>query len=273
MEFCNCLDSIGIFDSGFGGLTVMKAIRALLPHENIVYYGDTAHLPYGTKSKETVTRYAVDIASFLCTQNIKLLVVACHTACAHALVQLQQTSPLPVIGITTATIEEVARLSPKGSVVILGTRGTIASGIYQEAIQKFLPSSQPIGIACQLLVSLVEEGYIDHPMTKLAIHDYLSSLDTNNIDTLILGCTHFPLLHRQIQQAVASHIHIIDPSHLCAQLVKKLLTENKLLNPQQSPPHDQFFVSDHPEQFCRFGESFLGYPILKKSVNFFHTPD
>lgn len=249
----------------------MKAIRILLPRENIIYFADTAHLPYGTKSRETVLQYALDIAAFLCSQNIKLLVVACHTACVHALQELQQKTSVPVIGITTSAIEEVIRLSKQGQIAILGTRGTIASRMYQKAIEKRLPTAQVVGIACQLLTSLVEEGLIDHPITKMAIQEYLRPLQNQNIDTLVLGCTHFPLLHQQIQKALPPHVQIIDPAHHCAQVVKQLLEEKELLNPQQKRPQEQFFVSDDPEQFRRLGSSFLGIPIAKKSVNFLNS--
>ncbi len=232
----------------------MKAIRSLLPHENIVYVGDTAHLPYGTKSRDTILRYSLEIATFLSEQDIKVLVVACHTACSFALSELQKKIAVPVLGITTATIEEVAR-TPANKMALLATRGTISSGMYQNALQNLIP------IPCPLLVSLVEEGYIDHPLTELAIQEYLLPLKNQKIDTLILGCTHFPLLQSQIQRALPSHIQIIDPSKHCAMSLKKLLEDRHLLNSQTSAPHYQFFVSDDPEKFRLLGNTFLGSPI------------
>jgi glutamate racemase len=242
----------------------MRAIKNLLPHENIIYFGDTAHLPYGTKSQETVLRYSRQIATFLAQQNIKLLVVACHTACSHALAVLEKEMHIPVIGITRAAIEEMARRSSK-NVAILATRGTIASGLYQKTLQQ-----KTFPIACPLLVSLVEEGLIDHPITDLAIREYLKSLP--NIDTLLLACTHFPLLYKQIGRALPPHVNLIDPSQLCAELTAQTLNKLHLLNSQLSS-HDNFFVSDSPDQFLALGPAFLGYPILKKSVKFFHTAD
>ncbi len=250
--------SIGIFDSGFGGLTVMKAIRTLLPHENIIYFGDTARLPYGTKSRETILRYSMENAAFLIRQGIKVLVVACHTACSFALEELQQKFDLPIIGVTTPMIEQMQLLSPKGKIAILGTHGTIASGAYQNAIRKIFPSAEVSAIACQLLVHLVEEGYIDHPITASAIQEYLLPLKNKNIDTVVLGCTHFPLLQNQIQQAFDPQIRVVDPAQFCAVFLKKLLKDQNLLNPDKTAGHYQFYVSDAPEKFRLLGNTFLG---------------
>lgn len=258
--------SIGIFDSGFGGLTVMKAIRALLPHENIIYFGDTARLPYGTKSRETILRYSMENASFLIQQGIKVLVVACHTACSFALEELEQKFDIPIIGVTTPMIEQVGGLSTRGKIAILGTRGTIASGSYQNAIQKLLPAAEISPIACQLLVHLVEEGYIDHPITSMAIFEYLHSLKNKDIDTIILGCTHFPLLLKQIQQIVGPHIQVVDPAHYCAASLKKLLQERQLINLDLSTPDTQFFVSDDPEKFRLLGKTFLEHTLPTVSL-------
>lgn len=239
----------------------MKAIRHLLPHENIIYFGDTAHLPYGTKSRETILRYSLEIATFLSEQKIKILVVACHTACSFALAELQTTLKIPVIGITTPTIEKVVQSSTSGKIAILGTRGTISSGMYQKSIQTLAPQAQVLGIPCQLLVSLVEEGFLDHPLTHLALREYFKPLDPHDIDTLVLGCTHFPLLIEPIQKALPSHINIIDPSHLCAETVKNYLHFSSLLNPVKAFPTDQFFVSDDPEKFRLLGTLFLDRSI------------
>lgn len=259
--------SIGIFDSGFGGLTVMKAIRALLPHENILYFGDTARLPYGTKSRETIVRYSIENASFLIQQGIKVLVVACHTACSFALEELQQKFDIPIIGVTTPMIEQVAQISSRGKIAILGTRGTIASGAYQNAIRKLLPHAEISAIACQLLVPLVEEGYIDHPITAMAIFEYLHSLKNKDIDTILLGCTHFPLLLKQIQQTVGPSVQVIDPAQFCAASLKKLLQDQKLINPDLSTPDTQFFVSDDPEKFQLLGKTFLGHTVSEVALS------
>lgn len=258
--------SIGIFDSGFGGLTVMKAIRALLPHENIIYFGDTARLPYGTKSRETILRYSMENASFLIQQGIKVLVVACHTACSFALEELEQKFDIPIIGVTTPMIEQVGQISPRGKIAILGTRGTIASGAYQNAIQKLLPKAEISPLACQLLVHLVEEGYIDHPITAMAIFEYLHSLKNKDIDTIILGCTHFPLLLKQIQQNVGPLVQVIDPAHYCAVSLQRLLLERQLINLDVSTPDSHFFVSDDPEKFRILGKTFLEHTLPEVSL-------
>jgi glutamate racemase len=258
--------SIGIFDSGFGGLTVMKAIRSLLPHENIIYFGDTARLPYGTKSRETIQRYSMENGSFLIEQGIKVLVVACHTACSFALEEMQQKFEIPVIGVTTPMIEQVAQISKRGKIAILGTRGTIASGAYQNAIQKILPHAEIAPLACQLLVHLVEEGYIDHPITAMATYEYLHSLKNKDIDTIILGCTHFPLLLKQIQQTVGPNVQVIDPAQFCALSLKKLLEEKQLTN-THTEPTTQFFVSDDPEKFRLLGKTFLGQPLPEVALS------
>jgi glutamate racemase len=257
--------SIGIFDSGFGGLTVMKAIQALLPHENILYFGDTARLPYGTKSRETIVRYSLENAGFLIQQGIKVLVVACHTACSFALEELQQKFDIPVIGVTTPMIEQIPHISKRGKIAILGTRGTIGSGAYQNAIQKILPDAEISGIACQLLVPLVEEGYIDHPITAMALFEYLHSLKNKDIDTIILACTHFPLLLKQIQQTVGNHVQVIDPAQFCAASLNQVLQEKNLLNPLREPT-TQFFVSDDPEKFRLLGKTFLGHSLSEVAL-------
>jgi glutamate racemase len=257
--------SIGIFDSGFGGLTVMKAVRHLLPHENIIYFGDTARLPYGTKSRETILRYSMENASFLIQQGIKVLVVACHTACCFALEELQKKFELPIIGVATAAIEEAVQSSPSGKIAILGTRGTIASGNYQRLIHRLLPTAQLTPIACQLLVHLVEEGYIDHPITEMALREYLHSLQSKPIETIILGCTHFPLLQDALKKVLDPNIRVIDPALSCAAALKKLLEDRSLMNIDGKEGNCQFYVSDDPEKFRSLGQTFLGQPL--DSVN------
>jgi glutamate racemase len=244
----------------------MKAIRSLLPHENVLYFGDTARLPYGTKSRETIVRYSLENASFLAEQGIKVLVVACHTACSFALEELQQKFNIPIIGVITPMIEHVSRISPNGKIAILGTRGTITSGAYQKAIQKNLPTAELFPIACQLLVPLVEEGFIDHPITAMTLFEYLHPLKNKELDMIILACTHFPLLMKQIQQTVGPHIQVVDPAHFCAEALKNVLQEKNLLNPLHEGAA-QFFVSDDPEKFQQLGQTFLGHPLPKVELN------
>ncbi len=253
--------SIGIFDSGFGGLTVMRAIRQVLPHENIIYFGDTARVPYGSKSPETIFRYTLENSAFLVDQGIKVLVIACHTACSIAFNEIKKMSKVPIIGVLLPAVEEVVKQTKKGSVAILGTRATISSGVYQEEISKRLPQAEIMSISCPLLVPLVEEGYIEHPVSELIIQEYLRPLRHKPIDTLLLACTHYPLLFTTIQKILGEEVTLIDPAASCADYVKDLLTKKNLLNPQNDTPNYQFYVSDDPEKFRLLGKTFLNYPI------------
>ncbi len=253
--------SIGIFDSGFGGLTVMRAIMQALPKENIIYFGDTARLPYGNKSTETIIRYSLENARFLADKGIKALVIACHTACAAALDELQASSPIPVIGVIPSAIADVAQYAKKGRVAILGTRGTVQSGVYQQEIQKRIPHAEIHAISCPLFVPLVEEGYIEHPLTITAIQEYLTPLKSKEIECLVLGCTHYPLIAHMIQKELGQNITLIDPAIGCAGKLRELLDNKGWHNPQQQRPLYEFYVSDDPEKFRLLGKTFLNYPI------------
>jgi glutamate racemase len=253
--------SIGIFDSGFGGLTVMRAIRTVLPHENLIYFGDTARLPYGNKSAETILRYAHENAQFLLSKKIKLLVIACHTACAYALEEISKTFDVPVVGVIPPAVNQLIQLPKKQKVAILGTRGTIASGIYQSKIREILPQTEILAIACPLFVPLVEEGYTNHHMATLAIREYLSPLKDKGVDATLLGCTHYPLMVGEIQNELGAKVTLIDPGYACAREVGKLLHKNHLFNEQKETPRYEFFVSDDPDKFRQLGQTFLGCPI------------
>jgi glutamate racemase len=253
--------SIGIFDSGFGGLSVMRAIRAVLPYENIIYFGDTARLPYGGKSAETIVRYSVENASFLISQGIKILVNACHTSCSVAFEELQKSFSIPIIGVVQPAVEEVVKETKEGLIGILGTRATIASGVYQNLLQIRLPNAQLTAISCPLFVPLVEEGYIEHPLAEMVIQEYLRPLKRKEIDTLLLGCTHYPLLQSLIQKELGPNLKLVDPAIRCAETIEHLLEELQLKNLQRDLPHYQFFVSDDTEKFRLLGKTFLNYPI------------
>lgn len=253
--------SIGIFDSGFGGLTVMRALRALLPNENIIYFGDTARLPYGSKSPETILRYSLENASFLADLGIKILVIACNTACSAALEEVRRTFPLPIVGITEQGVDEVFRLFPKGKVGILGTRATIASEVYQKEILSRNSTLELLALSCPLFVPLVEEGYIEHPISTLIVQETLRPLKENGVQGILLGCTHYPLLRAAIQQEIGPDVLLIDPAHACAEKTRALLEEKNLLNPQTASPHYQFFVSDDPAKFRLHGRTFLDFPL------------
>ncbi len=257
-------DPIGIFDSGFGGLTVLKELQRVLPYEQMIYVGDTAHLPYGTKSRETITRYSLENCSFLASQGVKLIVIACNTATSMALNTLQAHFSIPLIGVIDPVIESLVKPpKPTGEmrIGILGTQATVMSNVYQKKIHHHLPNSKLIAVPSPLLVNLVEEGFIDHPMTHLAIEEYLEPLLQAGVDTIILACTHFPLLKDLIEQAASSHVQVIDPALACAQAVKATLHKLDLLSTNRDASNPLFYVSDDPDKFQRLGSQFLKHPI------------
>lgn len=245
--------SIGIFDSGLGGLSVLRHITNILPFENIVYFGDTARMPYGTKSGQVIERYAIENAAFLMTKEIKALVVACNTASCFSLNSLQQAFSIPVIEMIHPTIEAIKKKSHMKKIAILGTQATIDSGVYQ----KFLPLIEIIPIAAPLLVHLVEEEYLNHPFVSLMIQEYLRPLKTNPVEALVLACTHFPLLSEQIQKELFFQTQLIDPGLYCAYALKEVLTSHDLLHDSQNPPLYRFYVSDAADKFEQLSKKFL----------------
>jgi glutamate racemase len=253
--------SIGIFDSGFGGLTVMKAIKTVMPNENIIYFGDTARLPYGSKSADAILRYSIENATFLMEQKIKVLVIACHTACTHALEILQNMFDFPIVGVIGPGVEEALKVSTTNSIAILGTRATISSGVYQQHFQARIPGIDLTPISCPLFVPLVEEGYIEHPLTETVTQEYLRPLRRKEVDTVLLACTHYPLIQTIIQKELGANVALVDPAISCAENIRDLLISKNLQNPQKDIPHYQFFVSDDPEKFRLLGKTFLNYPI------------
>jgi glutamate racemase len=218
-------------------------------------------LPYGNKSPDTIAAYCIENISFLIDQQIKILVVACHTACTAALDRLRETFDLPIIGIMEQGIEETVLSTHTQKIAILGTRTTIASGVYQHRIQEHCPSAKIYAIACPLFVPLIEEGYIDHPIATLVVKEYLHPLKDKEIDTLLLGCTHYPLLQHLLQQELGSSVAVIDPALRCARQLRRFLEDRDLLNCQTTLPQYTFYVSDDPEKFRSLGKSFLLCPI------------
>lgn len=249
-------ESIGIFDSGVGGLTVLKQLMRTLPQENFVYFGDTARLPYGDKSRETIINYSVENTHFLLEKKIKMLVIACNTASAFALEPLTQMFQIPIIGPIEPGAELALQTSKNKRIAILGTRGTISSKAFENAILSKFPSAYVLSIACPLLVPLVEEHLIDHPATKLILNDYLKPIFDEEIDTIVLGCTHYPLLAPLIQSIATDSIRVIDCAAACAQTVKSILQTHAIEGAHQQPTC-QFFVSDDATKFERIGQKFL----------------
>ena len=252
---------IGIFDSGFGGLTVFSELRKLLPREDIVYFGDTARVPYGSKSKEVVTGFSLQIADFLIKQKVKMIVVACNTASAFALPALQKKFRLPVFGVIQPGAEAALRTSKKKRIGVIGTAGTIRSASYDKAIRSLDKKTTIFSKACPLFVPLIEEGWIDHPVTKAVAKEYLAPLAKKGIDVMVLGCTHYPLIKKVIREIVDGNISLIDSAEATAADVRNILDRYGLLEKGGSAGKYRFYVSDYPEKFKKLGRMFLGHPV------------
>lgn len=249
---------IGVFDSGIGGLTVVRALTARLPHENIVYFGDTARVPYGTKSPQVVREYAAQDAAFLAEHQVKMIVVACNTVSAVAIDVVRKLARVPVVGVIQPGAEAAVHASTRGRIGIIGTQATVNSGAYAHAIRILAPEARVTAISCPLFVPLAEEGWIDHQVTMLTAKEYLFPLTLEKIDTLILGCTHYPVLRAAIAAAVGPGVALIDSGEAAALDVERVLDGNGLRNPSNQRPRLQFFVSDIPDKFTEVGERFLG---------------
>ncbi|MDD3806410.1 MAG: glutamate racemase [Candidatus Marinimicrobia bacterium] len=252
---------IGIFDSGLGGLTVYRQIRTLLPSENIIYLGDTARVPYGSKSTATIRDFTSQITRFLLNQPVKALVIACNTASSLALDVVMTLTHLPVINVIEPGVLEALRLTQRKRVGVIGTRATIESEAYPKKIHEYDPSLQVYSVPCPLFVPLVEEGWEHHLVTKMIAEEYLNPLISLAIDTLILGCTHYPILKPVLQTILPLNVTIVDSSQVVAQAVRHALEALNLLNPQTIPGTDLFYVTDFPRKFTAISSRFLGYEL------------
>ena len=248
---------VGIFDSGLGGLTVVKALLAKAPALPIIYFGDTARFPYGTKSAETVIRYAHENVRFLVDHGAEVIVVACNTATATALASLQGAFPVPVYGVIEPAAEQAARVTKSGRIGVIGTTRTIKTQSYTQSILQRLPKAFVTAIACPLLVSMIEDDCPSDEAKRLVIREYLRPLKENNVDTLLLGCTHYPLLEPLIRDEMGPHVAIVDPAQSCATLIATTLPPL----PTRTPPRHRFFASDDTDRFQAIGESILGTKI------------
>ncbi len=255
--------AIGIFDSGFGGLTVVSEILKQLPGEEIVYFGDTAHLPYGTKSKETVTRFSLKIADFLHRkQGVKIIVVACNTASSCAVEALKENVDIPVVDVITPGARAVPGLTKNNRIGIIGTTATIRSKAYEEVIAKLNPEMKIFTQPCPLFVPLVEEGWLDNQETLLVAKRYLGPLKDEKVDTLILGCTHYPLLKKIITRVMGVNVSLVDSARETASEVKRVLDDRGLRAKAASQTvRHRYFVSDDPDKFVSLGRGFLGKDI------------
>lgn len=254
---------IGVFDSGLGGLTVLRALQARLPAEDLIYFGDTARVPYGTKGARTVVRFAVQDAALLAERRPKMLVVACNTASSFALPRLRELLAAPVLGVIGPGVRAALRRTRGGKVAVIGTSGTIRSGRYQEGLQRDLPAERVLARECPLFVPLVEEGLLEHPLTELALVEYLAPIRAAGVDTLILGCTHYPLLKPAIARYMGPAVALVDSADELADSAARLLAEHGLARNGPEAPRGrlEFWLSDLPWKFREIGERFLGRPI------------
>lgn len=262
---------IGVFDSGVGGLTVAREIMRQIPNEKIVYFGDTARVPYGSKSKETVTRFSRQIVRFLQTFQVKTIVVACNTASAYALDELEREIEIPMIGVVKPGAKTAVEVTKNGRVGVIATDATIGSQIYTKYIKELNKDVTIYGKACPLFVPLVEEGLWQDPVTDEIARRYLTELIDIDIDTLILGCTHYPLIRSTLGKIMGEQVNLVNPAYETAKELRELLEQKGLLN--QEPPklganQYLFYVSDGAEKFKRFANSIIKYGILSaKTIN------
>lgn len=262
---------IGVFDSGVGGLTVAREIMRQIPNEKIVYFGDTARVPYGSKSKETITKYARQIIRFLRTQDVKAIVIACNTASACALDTIEKEVDIPVIGVIKPGAKTAVEATRNGKIGVIGTETTIQSQIYTTYMRELNQNIQVIGKACPLFCPLVEEGLWEDPVTDEISMRYLSELIDVGIDTLILGCTHYPLIRATIGRVMGDQVTLVNPAYETALELKQLLEDHNLLNdkqPELGANKYRFFVSDAADKFKTFANSIIKYGILTaKTIN------
>lgn len=256
---------IGVFDSGVGGLTVAREIMRQIPNEKIIYFGDTARVPYGSKSQETVTRFSKQIVRFLQTFQVKTIVVACNTASAYALDALEKETDIPIIGVVKPGARTAAEVTKNGRIGVIATEATIGSRIYSKYIKELNKDVTIYGKACPLFVPLVEEGLWQDPVTDEIARRYLTELIDIDIDTLILGCTHYPLIRSTLGRIMGERVTLVNPAYETARELKELLGEKGLLKeeaPKLGTNQYQFYVSDGAEKFKHFANSIIKYGIL-----------
>lgn len=249
---------IGLFDSGIGGLTVAQQVMSLMPNENIVYFGDTARVPYGSKSTETVIEYSLQAQNFLESVGVKMIIIACNTASSVALDAVRSVASVPVLGVIEPGATAAIGATRSGIIGVIGTEGTIRSQAYQKALRHHLPGATVLERACPLFVALAEEGFVQHEVTRIMAREYLQPMLSQSIDTLILGCTHYPVLEPSIGSIAGSRVTLVNPAVATAELARTTLEELGLLNVSSSLPRYTYYLSDFPHKFVEVGERFLG---------------
>ena len=256
---------LGVFDSGIGGLTVARALFERLPAESIIYFGDTARVPYGPKSPDTVRRYSGEILAYLLKRGVKAVVVACNTSTAHALAFLKERSSVPVVGVIEPGARAAVAATKTGTIGVIGTAGTIASGAYERAIKALRPDASVHSKPCPLLVPLVEEGWFDHPAAELIAREYLEPLKRAKVDVLVLGCTHYPLLKGLLSRVMGPDVKLVDSAEETAKVVSGELERQGLLANGGAHEH-RFVVSDDEPHFRKVGALFLGEKLKQVEV-------
>lgn len=252
---------IGVFDSGIGGLTVVKEIMEQLPHESIVYFGDTARVPYGTKSKETVTRYSFQCIKFLLEKKVKAIVVACNTASAASLDTVKQSFDIPFVGVVEPGAITACQVTKTNKIGIIGTEGTVSSGAYEKEINVINNDVKMVLKACPLFVPIAEEGWQDTEIARLTAEEYLSDLRGKDIDALVMACTHYPLLEKTINSVLGPEIKLVNPAYETAKALKSMLHEQNIQSKGSKNAVYEFYVSDNPVKFKKVGENFLSKPV------------
>lgn len=254
--------AIGIFDSGLGGISVVRSLIKLLPHEHLIYFGDTARVPYGSKSEDTVVRFSHQISSFLREKKVKMIVVACNTASSVALESLKQSFNIPIVGVIAPGARAAVKHADSRGIGVIGTASTIRSGAYREAIRDLNSEIRVLDQPCPLLVPLVEEDWPHDGVVNQVLKSYLDTFISDKPDSLILGCTHYPYLKSEIQKVLGPEVTLVDSGEETADEVKRVLTEQKLLNATTGDPgKHKFFVSDFPQKFEETASRFLGRPL------------
>lgn len=258
----NASQPIGVFDSGVGGLTVAKEIKRLLPHEDLIYFGDTKHLPYGEKSKEAIIGYVSRITEFLLEKNCKAIVIACNSATANALKEVLELvdGKIPVIDVINPVAEKIS-YEIHTNVGVIATKATVSSGLYRKSIRKHNKFIKVDELATPLLVPAIEEGFKNHPITHAIIYNYLSNNKLKNIETLILGCTHYPLLMDEIKQYYGNRVRVIDSPSIVANELRMVLERHHLLNENSHKAHYEFYVSDLTKNFEKISKKIFGNTI------------
>ncbi len=255
---------IGVFDSGLGGLTAVKEIMSLFPNESIVYFGDTGRVPYGTRSKETILKYTYDDINFLLSRDVKMIVIACGTASSAALPEIKTEFDVPIYGVVDSGAYEAARVTKNNKIGIIGTSATIKSGAYKKYISEYNPAARTYEMACPLFVPLVENGHFDTPVTRLLVEEYLKDIKDAGVDTLIMGCTHYPLLKSAIRDYMGEAVTLISPGEEVAKFLRKKLNQDNAHSEVRDSEQYSYYVSDSIESFAELGSIFLETEINGK---------